>query len=82
MEDGAENNVGGTLFLFNGGSHTSLRRVAASTFEVTDAGGITVFDSNGRPRITILAEDIDGQPHIYFYDETGQRRGHNLWDGV
>lgn len=74
VEGGAENNVGGTLFLFNGGSHTSLRRVAASTFEVTDAGGVTVFDSNGRPRITMLAEDIDGQPHIYFYDETGQRR--------
>jgi len=74
VEDGAANNVGGTLFLFNGGSHTSLKRVAASTFDVTDAGGVTVFDSNGRPRITMLAEDIDGQPHIYFYDETGQRR--------
>jgi len=73
VEDGASNNVGGTLFLFNGGSHTSLRRVAASTYDTTDAGGITVFDSNGRPRITILAEDTDGKPHIYFYDENGQR---------
>lgn len=74
VEDGASNNTGGTLFLFNGGSSTSKRRIAASTFDVTDAGGVTVFDSNGRPRITMLAEDVDGQPHIYFYDETGQRR--------
>ena len=73
VEDGVSNNIGGTLFLYNGGSHPSLRRVAASTFDVTDAGGVTVFDSNGRPRITMLAEDVDGQPHIYFYDENGQR---------
>lgn len=72
VESGDAGNVGGTLFLFNGGS--DKRRVALTSFPGLDTGTLTLFDSQGNPRLIAAAEDMDGKPHIYLYDEDGMRQ--------
>ena len=60
VESGDAGNVGGTLFLFNGGS--DKRRVALTSFPDLDVGTLTLFDSNGNQRLVAAAEDMDGKP--------------------
>lgn len=72
VESGDAGNVGGTLFLFNGGSDE--RRVALTTFPGEDSGTLTLFDSSGNQRLIAVAEDADGKPHIYLYDAMGVRQ--------
>lgn len=68
--DGAGDNSGGTLILYNGDE--SKPRMSAGIRETTDSGMVLLRDSNSKTRLYLSGEQSDGSSGIFLYDENGE----------
>lgn len=67
---GTGDNIGGSLILYN--NDESKPRVASGIRDDTDSGAFILYDANGKIRLFLSGEQLDGESGLFLYDENSK----------